>query len=50
MSVKRSALIPIILALGAAGSILTGSAASAVAAPAPGVHVVATAPSTHFHG
>lgn len=53
MSVKRSVLIPAILALGAAGSILTGSAASAIAAPAPSAHVVAVslvgAPNTHFH-
>jgi hypothetical protein len=50
MSLKRSALIPVILALAAAGSILTGSAASAVAAQAPTAHVVAGAPvSTHYN-
>jgi hypothetical protein len=50
MSVKRSVLIPAILALGAAGSILAGSAASAVAAQAPTAHVVMSAPvSTHYN-
>jgi hypothetical protein len=53
MSVRRSIIIPAILALAAAGSILTGSAVSAAAAQAPSVHVVAAAaasPNTHFHG
>jgi hypothetical protein len=41
MRIKR-ALIPVILALGAAGSILAGSAASAVTVQAaPSSHVVA---------
>lgn len=49
MSVKRSIIIPAILALSAAGSILAGSAASAVAAQAPTAQVVTASPSTHFH-
>jgi hypothetical protein len=50
MSVKRSVIIPVILALSAAGSILAGSAASAAVAQAPSVHVVAASPSgTHYH-
>jgi hypothetical protein len=44
----RRVIIPIILALGAAGSILTASAAPAVAASAPAVHVV-MAPNTHYY-
>jgi hypothetical protein len=54
MSVKKSVIIPAILALGAAGSILTGSAASVAAAQAPTVHVVAATssagPNFHYHG
>jgi hypothetical protein len=50
MSVKRSIIIPAILALSAAGSILAGSAASTAAAQAPSVHVVAAAPAgTHYN-
>ena len=46
----RQIIIPAILALGAAGSILAGSAAPAMAAPAhTGVHVVAAAPRTHYY-
>lgn len=43
----RRAIIPVILALGAAGSILAASAAPAVAASAPAAHVV-MAPNTHY--
>jgi hypothetical protein len=53
MSVKRSIVIPAILALSAAGSILAGSTVSAAAAQAPSVHVVAApsaSPNTHFYG
>jgi hypothetical protein len=50
MSVKKSIIIPAILALSAAGSILTGSAVSAAAAQAPSVHVVLASPDTHYHG
>ena len=50
MSVKRTIIVPAILALSAAGSILAGSAVSAAAAQAPSVHVVAASPNTHYHG
>jgi hypothetical protein len=52
MSVKKSIIVPTILALGMAGSILTGSAVSVASAQAPSVHVLATAsanPNTHLH-
>lgn len=52
MSVKRSVIIPAILALSAAGSILAGSTVSVAAAQATSVHVVAAAPAspnTHYH-
>ena len=53
MRIKR-AIIPVILALGAAGSILAGSAAPAVAAQATAAHAHATSshviPLTHFYG
>ncbi len=52
MRTGRSIIISAILALGAAGSILAGSAAPAVAAPAS-AHVVvagAYAPNTHYYG
>jgi hypothetical protein len=48
MRIKRTIIIPAILALGAAGSILAGSAVPAVpavAAQAPAAHVLAAAPS-----
>ena len=46
----RQAIIPAILALSAAGSILIGSAAPAVAAPAHSTVVVLTAnPNMYFH-
>lgn len=51
MSVKRSIIIPAILALSAAGSILAGSTVSVAAAQATSVHVVAATPlGTHYHG
>jgi len=54
MPIRRVIIIPAILALSAAGSILTGSAVSATAAQAPSVHVVAAAhaasPHTYFWG
>ena len=43
MPIRRTIIIPAILALSAAASILTGSAVSAAAAQAPSVHVVAAA-------
>jgi len=48
----RKAIIPAILALGVAGSVVAGSAISVAAGPAPSARtqVVAAAPtSTHFH-
>jgi anti-sigma factor RsiW len=52
MTIRR-AIIPLIVALGAAGSILAGSTAPAVAAQAPAAHALATAahvtPYTYAH-
>lgn len=54
MRIGRTIIIPAILALTAAGSILAGSAVPVAAASAPSAHVVATASSTaphvYFHG
>jgi hypothetical protein len=47
MSIKR-VFIPVIVALGMAGSILAGTAGSAVVAQAPAVHAVAAAPHMHI--
>ena len=49
MPIKRTIIIPAILALAAAGSILASSAVSATAAPASSTHVVAAA-DTHYWG
>ena len=48
MRIRRAIIIPAILALSAAGSILTGTAASATAAQASSSHVVAASASTHY--
>ena len=52
MSIRRTVIIPAILALGAAGSILAGSAATAVVAQAPEAHVLAatyaSGPNLHY--
>jgi hypothetical protein len=48
MRIRRTVIIPFILALGAAGSILTGSAAPVAAAHAPAAHVLAS-PRVYFH-
>ena len=48
MPIRRRIIIPAILALSAAGSILAGSVVAAVAAPAA-TQVVAIAPSTHYY-
>ena len=46
----RRAIIPAILALGVAGSLVAGPAISAADGPAPSAHVVAaSAAATHFH-
>ncbi len=54
MVIRRTVLIPIILALSAAGSTLAVSAVPAVAAQAPSSHVAATAsymkPAFLYHG
>jgi hypothetical protein len=51
MRTGRSIVISTILALGAAGSILAGSAAPAVAAPASSVVVAGVhSPNTHLYG
>jgi hypothetical protein len=50
MTIRRTIIIPVILALSAAGSILGGTAASATAASASTIHVVVAAPATHLHG
>jgi hypothetical protein len=52
MSIRRTIIIPAILALGAAGSILASSAATAAVAQAPAAHVLAATstvqPSLHY--
>lgn len=45
MRIRRVLIIPAIVALGAVGSILSGSAMAATAAHAPSVHVQAAAAS-----
>ena len=53
MRVRRVILIPVIVALGSAGSILAGSAAAGAAVPAPAAHapslVVHPKPDMHYH-
>jgi hypothetical protein len=49
MHIRRSVVIPAILALAAAGSILVGSAAPAVAAQGTTAHVAAAVPATWYH-
>ncbi len=46
MFIKRTIIIPAIIALSAAGSVLAGSAVTLAATSAPGA-VVATGPSVH---
>jgi len=50
MRLGRKIIIPAILALSAAGSILAGSAVPASAAQAPSVHVLAASPQTYYYG
>jgi hypothetical protein len=47
MRISRDIIIPAIIALGAAGSIVAASAVPAVAAQAPAAHVQASAVSAH---
>jgi hypothetical protein len=53
MRIRRAIIIPAILALGVAGSVLSGSAMSAAAGHAPSVHVQAAgssaAPGVFYH-
>jgi hypothetical protein len=50
MRIRRAIIIPAILALSAAGSILAGSAVPVAATQVPSVHVLAAAPRTHVYG
>ena len=50
MRIKRAIIIPAILALSAAGSVLAGSAVHAAAAQAPSAQVLAASPNTYHHG
>ncbi len=54
MRIGRTLIIPAILALGVAGSIMAGSAMPVAAVHAPTVHVqaaaVSAAPGIYFHG
>ena len=50
MRIGKTIIIPAILALTTAGSILAGSAVPVAAAQAPAAHVVAMAPSVYYHG
>ena len=53
MRIRRAIIVPVILALGVTGSILSGSAMAAAAAHAPSVQVHATAnsmkPNMYYH-
>jgi hypothetical protein len=54
MRIRRTIIIPAILALSAAGSILAGSSVPAAAAQAPSAHVLAAAspvsPNVYHYG
>ena len=54
MRIKRTIIVPAVLALGVVGSLLSGSAMSAAAGHAPAVHVQASAtsanPNMMYHG
>jgi hypothetical protein len=54
MRIKRTIIIPAVLALGVVGSLLSGSAMSVAAGHAPAVHVQAGAASANpnmvYHG
>jgi|HubBroStandDraft_4_1064222.scaffolds.fasta_scaffold3417930_1 hypothetical protein len=54
MTIRRTIIIPAILALSAAGSILAGSATHVAAAPTVSIHVLAASssmkPNVLFHG
>ena len=48
MPIRRTIIIPVILALSAAGSILAGSAVPAAAVQASSAHVLTVASHTHY--
>ena len=48
MRIRRAIIIPAILALSAAGSILAGSAVPVAAAQAPAVQVLSTTSATYY--
>jgi hypothetical protein len=50
MRIRRTIIIPAILALSAAGSILAGSAVPVATAQAPPAHVVAMTAHSFYHG
>ena len=50
MRIRRAIIIPVILALGAAGSVLAGSAMPSAAGHAPSAHVQADAGGVHYRG
>jgi hypothetical protein len=50
MRIKRTIIIPVILALSAAGSILAGSAVPAATAQAHVTHTLAAAPHSFYNG
>jgi hypothetical protein len=50
MRIGRRIIIPAILALSAAGSIMASVAAPVTAAQAPSAHVLAAAPGSHYWG
>ncbi len=49
MRIRRSVIIPAILALSAAGSIAAGAAATATVAQAPAAHVPAASSGYYYH-
>ncbi len=50
MRIRKTIVIPAILALSMAGSILAGSAAPVAAAQASSVHVLAASPHSFYRG
>ncbi len=50
MRIRKTIIIPAILALSAVGSILAGSAAPVAAAQTPSVHVLAASPNSFYRG
>jgi hypothetical protein len=50
MRIRKAVIVPAILALGVAGSILAGSTAPVAVAQAPAAHVLASGPNTVYYG